>query len=160
LKLNHLAVFILTFVLIFVGCGSDSTKSANAAGPEWRTYSDGMKLGQSGNKHIMINFYADWCHYCDQMFEETLTDEKVVSFLSENFVSIKVDTEADRDLAMEYYVRGLPTIWFLKSDGEKLAPIPGFVPPEQFLNILKYIAAKAYETMSFKEFMEKGLDKK
>lgn len=146
-------------MLIFVGCGKDSSKSANAAGPEWRSYSDGMKLGQSRNKHIMINFYADWCHYCKQMFEETFTDEKVLSSLKENFVSIKVDTEADRSLSMDYYVRGLPTIWFLKSDGQKLAPIPGFVPPDQFVKILKYVSTKSYETMSFKEFMDKGLDR-
>ena len=147
-------------MLIFIGCGTDASKSANAAGPEWRSFNDGMKLGKSQNKHIMINFYADWCHYCDQMFKETLTDEKVMASLREHFVSVKIDTEAEQSLAKEYYVRGLPTIWFLKPGGEKLAPIPGFVPPDQFVKVLKYVATKSYETMSFKEFMDKGLDKK
>ena len=134
----------------------ESANTAVAAGPDWKTYDQGMKQARSQGKHIMIDFYADWCHYCKQMDEDTFTDPKVLAALKENFVAIKVDTEADRSLSADYYVRGLPTIWFLKSDGEKLAPIPGYVPPEQFVNILKYVSAKAYETMSFREFMEKG----
>ena len=142
--------------MLLVGCGSESADKAMAAGPDWKTYDEGMKLARSQGKHIMINFYADWCQYCKQMFNETFKDEKVLAALKENFVAIKIDTEAERELSQDYFVRGLPTIWFLKSDGEKLAPIPGFVPPDQFVNILKYVSAKAYETMSFREFMEKG----
>ena len=159
MNIKRTTVFLLTFLVLFVGCGNDSANTAKAAGPEWQSYDQGMKLGRSRSKHIMVNFYADWCRYCKQMFKETFADDQVRAELRKNFVSIKVDTEAQQSLAMDYSVRGLPTIWFLKSNGEKLAPVPGFVPPEQFLNILKYVSAEAYESMSFKEFMEKGGNK-
>jgi len=58
-------------------------------------------------------------------------------------------------LAKLYQVSGYPTTWFLESNHSHIAPLPGYVTAEQFIPILNYIGEGWYETISFKEYMEK-----
>jgi thioredoxin-related protein len=67
-----------------------------------------------------------------------------------------VDVDKAKRLADAYFVRGLPMGWFVSPEGEKLAPLPGYVPPDEFLTILKYIHTDAYEDHSYHEWMEMG----
>lgn len=130
-----------------------------AADLQWQTYSKGLELGKQLNKNVYINFYADWCTYCAKMDKETLADPDVVAYLNEHFVVVKVNSDKAQDLSAAYQVQGLPTSWFLSAAGEKIAPIPGFVPANMFLPVLKYVQSESYKTMKFKEFVDKGLDR-
>jgi thioredoxin-related protein len=121
----------------------------------WNPYTKGMEQGQKLKKDIYINFYADWCHYCTQMESVTYRDKKVADYLGENFVLIKVDADRAQDLAEAYSVRGLPMGWFVSGEGEKIAPLPGYVDPDSFLTILKFVSTKSYNKMTFQEFVEK-----
>ncbi|MCP4720250.1 MAG: thioredoxin fold domain-containing protein, partial [Desulfobacteraceae bacterium] len=86
----------------------------------------------------------------------TFKDKRILAYLEENFVSIQVDTEENQALSNEWKVKGLPTLWFLESDGEKIDSIPGYLDADQLLLILKYIHTKSYNTMSFQDFMKQG----
>ena len=57
-------------------------------------------------------------------------------------------------MAAQWNVKGLPTMWFLKSDRSKISSIPGYVDKKQFLHILKYIHTQSYEKMNFQQFMK------
>lgn len=132
---------------------------AHDDGPQWTTYNEGLMLAKEQNRSIMVNFYTDWCSYCERMNTETFGNAEVAAYLNEHFVPVNVDSTNDKTLSNEYMVRGYPTIWFLEPDGEKIAAIPGFLPPEQFMPVLKYIKVAAYKDMNFKEFMEKEMEK-
>ena len=93
------------------------------------------------------------------MDRETFANQEVASYLRDNFIVIKVNTEKARDLAEMYSAFSLPTSWFVNPAGEPIAPLPGFVPPDPFLAVLKYINTKSYAQMTFKEFVEKDLHK-
>jgi thioredoxin-related protein len=67
-----------------------------------------------------------------------------------------VDTQVERGIAADFYVRGLPTIWFLTSEGERIASQPGYIENDMFLNILRFIATDSYKTMGFDAFLEAG----
>jgi len=106
---------------------------------QWKAYNEGMQLAKSRNKPVFLYFHADWCTYCKKMEATTFKDKKVWAYLNENFISIQVDTEKDTDISNQWKVRGLPTIWFLKSDGTKLDSLPGYLDEEFLAKVLTYI---------------------
>ena len=66
----------------------------------------------SGNRIVLVDFYADWCGPC-QMLEPTVED---VAAETEAAVA-KVDIDAHQNLAAQYQVQGVPTL-YLFVDGE------------------------------------------
>ena len=132
-------------VLTVVFCFSTSF-SNNAAATErinWHAYEEGMALGTTENKKVLLHFYANWCFYCRKMAKETLQDPSVVSYLNENFISIRVDCDKDRRTASRYGIRALPSTWFLTEKGERIGNLPGYLPAGRLLQILKQITAGA-----------------
>lgn len=132
------------------------TAESEAGGIQWKDYTPGMAQARQENKSIFLYFHAPWCTYCTKLKKTTFQDEKVLDYLSDNFVSISVNTDVNQTLAQEWQVRGLPTMWFLEADGKKINQMPGFVEAGQLLKILEYIHTKSYTTMDFREFMKKG----
>jgi thioredoxin-related protein len=90
------------------------------------------------------------------MKTETYTDPRVAAAVMADFVPVSVNTTQEPRLAADYYVRGLPTIWFLGSDGAKITALPGYVDAPMFLKVLRYIATRSYEKMDFKAFLDAG----
>lgn len=128
--------------------------AAKRTGIDWQAYRAGLDMAKTQNKPVFLYFHADWCKYCKKLKKETFADNGVFNYLNTNFISITVDTEKNRELAMEWGVKGLPSLWFLKADNSKISNIPGYVGPEQFLHVLKYIHTESYEKMSFPDFVE------
>lgn len=99
---------------------------------QWeKDYDAAMKKAKDTNKPIIIDFYADWCGPCKMMDNRTFSDDRVIA-LAEQFVSLKIDGDANAILTRKYSVEGYPTILFLKSDGKKLHEFSGFRGPEDF----------------------------
>lgn len=125
-------------------------------GIQWHSYEEGIKKAKETQKLIFINFHADWCTFCKKMEKESFTDPKIIASLNEHFVSIHIDTEKERSLAQKFFIRSLPTIWFLEHDQEKITNVPGYIPPDIFLKILEWLHTGVYKEMNFKDFMGKG----
>ena len=143
-----ITLLVLTLIPISIYGGQESL--------QWNSYKEGFELGKQQEKDIFIYFHADWCVFCKKMEKETYTDQDVAEYLKQNFVLIKVDTQKEKKLSAAYFVRGLPMSWFLGPNGERITALPGYVPPGQFLIVLKFIKTEAYREMSFKDFMEKN----
>jgi thioredoxin-related protein len=107
----------------------------------WYTYDEGMALEKTQKKKVFLHFYANWCRYCRKMAKETFQDPSVIAYLNANFTSIRVNTDKQTKIAASYGVRGLPTTWFLKENGERIGSLPGYIPPGKFLSILKKVYA-------------------
>jgi len=144
------AAVALALVLVLV---SGSAAAGSGSGIVWLDYETGSALSSETGKPFMVNFTADWCKYCKKMKAETYSDAAVQAYLREHYVTALVDTEKHPNIAQKYYVRSLPTIWFLNSAGEPVTNLPGFVDAPTFLLVLAFIAEEAYKTQSFEEFM-------
>jgi len=88
------------------------------------------------------------------MEAESFLQPEIAKFLTKNFIPIRVDVDKEKEIASSYFVRSLPTSWFLEPDGEKITSIPGYVNPKLFMTILKYIASESYKKMTLKEYMK------
>jgi thioredoxin:protein disulfide reductase len=117
---------------------------------QWHRYSD-EKLSQAllQAKPVFIDFYADWCAPCKELDKQTFSSPEVIE-LSNDFLMLKVDLTSANDpgteaLRQKYQARGVPTLVFLKPNGEELQDLrgTGFEPKEIFLGKMKTALQRA-----------------
>jgi thioredoxin-related protein len=109
----------------------------------WHTYAEGTDLARRQNRNMVIYFYADWCTYCVQMEKETFADRAVIDFLNKKAVAVKVDVDQEKRIARQFGVRGLPATFLLMSNGRQVGPLPGFIPPRNYLAMLSKIFSQS-----------------
>jgi thioredoxin-related protein len=105
----------------------------------WRSYEEGLAVSKVEKKKVFLHFYANWCVFCGKMAKETFQNPAVISYLNDNFIPVRVDTDRDPGTAAQYGVTGLPSTWFLTEMGEAIGTVPGFIPPDQLLSMLKEV---------------------
>ncbi len=128
---------------------------ATATTIKWYPYQDSLRVGKEEGKKIFLSFYADWCTYCVKMEKETFRDPEVVAYLNQYFISTKVNSDRQQNLARKYNVQGLPSTWFLAEDGEAIGNLPGYIPPKMLLKILGFVGTDSYKTMTFQQYLQK-----
>lgn len=121
---------------------------------QWFPYEEGLSRAKNFGKKVFLNFYADWCRYCKQMDRTTFEDKRVIAYLNENFIAVRVNSDKKPKRAAEFGVQGLPVSWFLTEAGERIGNQPGYLPAETLLPLLKFINTGAYERMRFNEFLK------
>nr|WP_243664697.1 thioredoxin fold domain-containing protein [Rhodothermus marinus] len=102
------------------------------------------------------------------MQKEVYPDSAVVAYLKAHFEYARLNGEdntrrltfrgydlTEAELAQALGLTGYPTTVFLEPDGTYITRVPGFVPTETFLQILRFIGSEAYRTQSFEEFAGK-----
>lgn len=136
IKLLHLAHTLLVITTLTLLLPIDTTASDRI---KWYSYQEGMVTGRIAKKKVFLHFYANWCGYCRKMAKETFQDPSVISYLNENYISVRVDFDKEGDIASQYGVRGLPSTWFLTQTGEKIGNVPGYIPPKALLSMLKEV---------------------
>ncbi len=160
--MSTLASRALGVALLLALCAGWSAAPARAAAApqesiQWLTFEQGLARARETGRPILVSFWADWCKFCTKMKAETYVDPEVIAAVNAGFVAVSVDTQADQRRAREFFVRGLPTIWFLESDGTtKITNLPGYVDAPTFVQILRYLSTRSFETMDFKSFVDKG----
>lgn len=105
----------------------------------WITdFHKGLSLAKSEEKSIMVSFYTDRCKWCKKLEETTYPDPKVVQF-SADLVCMKVNAKKDTVISKQYRIHGYPSTLFLKSNGEEIDRIVGYLPPKEFIKKAKDI---------------------
>jgi thiol:disulfide interchange protein DsbD len=116
-------------------CGKERSESPTEL--VWlESYPEALELAQQEGKPIMIDFYADWCGWCKRLDSDTYVHESVVA-AAEDFVSLKIDADIQRDLSGKFKVVGLPTILFVNAEGEEIHRVVGYRPPDKFVTELE-----------------------
>jgi thiol:disulfide interchange protein len=93
-----------------------------------------LERARNEGKLVLVNFYADWCVWCKRLESTTLRDANVASVLQNKVVPLSLNVDGDgKELSNEYEVDGLPTIIVLDAGGREIGRIPGYMPPDSFL---------------------------
>ncbi|NOH98705.1 thioredoxin TrxC [Vibrio sp. 99-70-13A1] len=77
---------------------------------------------------VVIDFWATWCNPCvgfAPVFSDVATER------AGNVRFVKIDTEAQQQLAAQYQIRSIPTVMVFK-DGKRVDSINGALPKSQF----------------------------
>lgn len=98
------------------------------------------------NKLVFVDAYTTWCGPCKLMEKSVFIDEKVMGFMNDNFVNLKLDMEHGdgQIIAQRYKVLAYPTFLFLNSEGELVHKGLGYQDADKFL-ALAAVALNAKE---------------
>ena len=110
---------------------------------KWYTYKEGTDQARRQNKNMVIYFHADWCAFCGQMENETFTDAAVIAFLNNNAIAVKVDVDHEKRIARQFGIRGLPATFLRLKNGHQIGPMPGFIPPRNYVAMLSKIFSQS-----------------
>lgn len=127
------------------------------------------------------NFAVFWelkgCPYCKETHFKNFARDDITGYVRKHFEILQLNvlgsrtvtdidgTEmSEKALARKYGIRFSPTIQFFGSDVEKLktlkprkrevARAQGYLQPDDFLLMFKFVQTKAYETGSFRKFLK------
>lgn len=140
-----------------------------ARGVEWLSFDAGLARASAADRPVLVDVYTDWCGYCRKMDREVYARDDVREILARLFVTVKLDAESSKPatvsskrltesaVASRFRVTGYPTTVFLKANGEHLVNVPGYIPAERFLLLLRYIGDGHLERgVSFDDFVAKA----
>ncbi|MGE5235444.1 MAG: thioredoxin family protein [Acidobacteriota bacterium] len=122
---------------------TESKGAGPAAGLGWAAdLPSALGKARTENKLVMVDFYTDWCAYCEKFDRTTLRDAEVQHALG-SVVPVKLNAESDgRGEAERFGVDGYPTILFLDGSGNEVGRIPGYLPATAFLEEFRDILRK------------------
>jgi thioredoxin-related protein len=119
----------------------------------WLEYSDALREARQKDRPVLLYFFSDQCPYCRKMDAQTFRSRRVVEYLRDAFVSVRIRAEYSPHLVRKYMVRGYPTSWFLTPAGRAILYVPGYQSPEQFTKVLRYIAGGHYKSRTLQEYL-------
>lgn len=124
-------VFLYFFVISFFFSTSCQSKSEI----HWLSFEDGIKRAKDENKLIILDIYAQWCHWCNVMENTTYRDKEVVEMIKKYYIPIRVDAEERPDINKIYNQGGLPSTVILDKNGKVI--FGGiYIPPEDMKKLL------------------------
>lgn len=170
-------VIIRNLVLVLL-----TIHSINAQEVNWISIEKAQELQKTNPKNIIMDIYTDWCGPCKLMDKNTFQNEDVANYLNENFYAVKFNAEGNSEINYKgkvyenpgyrkttsirnsshnftryLGVNGYPTIVFFDKDANPIAPITGYLNPQQieiYLNLFKnekYLQIKSQD--DFKKFL-------
>jgi hypothetical protein len=91
-------------------------------------------------KPYFLLFSAEWCHWCHEFAEHTLTRQDVADFLNREFVNVFIDTDIHNAAYVKYRATGLPYVVFLNPDGTLHYKYTGTLYGDDFLDVIEEVA--------------------
>ena len=108
----------------------------------WHPWSADIFLrAKTENRFVILDLEAVWCHWCHVMEATTYRDPKVVALLKSNYLTVRVDQDANPDISNRYGDWGWPATIVFASDGTEIVKRRGYIPPEQMESLLAAIIA-------------------
>lgn len=164
-----LKVLPILIILIFIGCSKNgnNTKSEKFKIDPLPVMENAIK----NKKYLMVIFESEDCRYCAKLNKEVLSDLKVKEKLIKNRFNIAIvnvygnrpviDPENKNEmdekiLAYVYKVQGFPTITIFDptQNYKLLYKITGFLPKDNFINLLDYVGSTCYKKVPFDKYIK------
>lgn len=113
-----------------------SAEFAPAEIPWQRSPQAVFEVARQTGKPILVFVSADWCHYCKKMKRDTWSDPRVDAAVSQNFETLVLDGDRDKQIVSKLDLRGFPATLLYSPDGRFLDQKGGYMPPAQTLQWL------------------------
>ncbi len=106
---------------------------------KWRHWSrEVFEEAKRTGKPILLSISAVWCHWCHVMDETTYSDQRIIDYINEHFIPVRVDADRRPDIDSLYNQGGWPSTVFLTEEGEIIVG-DTYIPPQRMLPVLQEI---------------------
>jgi thioredoxin-related protein len=138
---------------------------------------DDLEAARKQGKRFTIMWELKGCPYCKETHFVNFARGDISDYVKANFEVLQLNiigarkvTDFDgkelseKDLALKYGVRFTPTFQFFPERAgplkarepakREVARLPGYMRPDDFLAMFRYVREKAYESKSFRDFVK------
>jgi thioredoxin-related protein len=152
-------------------------------GINWLTVEEAEAQAKKVPKPLMIDVYTSWCGPCKMLDAKTFSDPRLAEYVNKHFYPVKFNAESGTPVTFKghklenpdfnasstggrngthqltYAIANVegriayPTVVYLDSDLNVLAPVQGYLTPEQMEPILSYFGEAHYKTKDYQTFM-------
>lgn len=111
-----------------------------------------MKIAQamalSGNKFIVMDFWATWCGPCKKMDSDMWNTEEMRAF-NEKFIFLKIDVDTNSSLAMSYQANTIPKVVIIDPTGAVVWNEVGYRNANPYFKILNNLPTTPLPSTDF-----------
>lgn len=138
---------------------------------------DDLDEAQKAGKRFVVMWELKGCPYCKETHFVNFARDDISSFIKSNFVVLQLNIIGSRkvkdfdgqelsekELAAKYGVRFTPTFQFFDENPAALrnrepqkrevARAPGYLRPDDFLAMFRFVREKAYRDKSFRDYVK------
>lgn len=149
---------------------------------QWMSLEQAQAATKKAPRPILVDVYTNWCGPCKMLAGRTFTDPKLVEYVNSHFYAVKFNAEGPDPVTFKGQsfknpqynpaagngrngtheltyafanVEGriaYPTVVYLNEELEVIAPVQGYLTPQQIEPILKFIGDGAYRKQDYATF--------
>ena len=162
-------MFLVLSTAVLLAAPAYPAGAGPAPGIAWRGWDRGLEEARTSGRPVLVDVYTDWCGWCRRMDADVYSRADVRDALARRFVTVKLDAESsaaltyktkrysESSLAARFGVSGYPTTIFLKPNGDHLVNVPGYVPADRFVQLLRFVGGGHLERgVSFDDFVRQS----
>jgi len=172
----------LSLVPIALMAQTTTAPAAAAKGIQWLSIEEAQERAKKTPKPLFIDVYTSWCGPCKMLDRNTFSNPKLAEYVNKHFHPVKFNAESGEPVTFKgqklenpdfnpaltggrngthhltYAIANVngriayPTVVYLDSDLNVLAPVQGYMTPEQMEPILVFFGEGHYK----KESSSKG----
>jgi thioredoxin-related protein len=136
---------------------------------KWLTIEEAYAIHKITPKKILIDVYTDWCGWCKVMDKETFTNKEVVNYVNQNYYAVKLNAESRKEfniggkvykfnvanranelaIALLQGKMSYPSIVYLDESFNIIQPIPGYMKPKEFHELITYFGGNYHKKEQF-----------
>ncbi|GAB3980859.1 hypothetical protein GCM10028806_49340 [Spirosoma terrae] len=179
--MNRLFLFFGAFLILTISAFRTTLPGEPTSSPKteakhikWLTIEEAYALTQKKPKKFVVDVYTDWCGWCKVMDRETFSKEAIVDYVNENYYAVRLNAEQRKDIKLGKETfkfvsagsRGVhelaaallrnqmsyPTTVFLDEKFQLIQPIPGYLEPRTFHQIITYFGNNYHQKEPFDQY--------
>jgi uncharacterized protein YyaL (SSP411 family) len=142
----------------------------------WLTPEKAYELAQKEPRKILVDLYTDWCGWCKVMDRETYAKPDIAEYINTHFYPVKFNAEQRQSIRLGNRSYGFmaqgkggihswamvlsnnkpsfPTTVFLDENQKLIQPIPGYVKPKEFYQIVTFFGGDHYKKEDFEAYLK------
>ena len=129
-------------------------------------FADDVSEAAEQGKRVMLLMHQDGCPYCNLLVERNLSQKDIVDLMREKFevvelniwgdrevITVEGETFTEKEFAEALRVQFTPTLLFFNEQGTPILTLNGYLPPNDFMTALRFVAEHHESEMSYRDFV-------
>lgn len=137
--------------------------------PSFLNLKEDLEEAKRDNKFLFIMFHQEGCPFCDKMRKVTFQNNMVRDYYTKHFYMIEIDIRGsnevidfdgkkltERQFSLKHGVRLTPVFMFFDKEGKVVAKVPGYIEPQEFILIGRYVVEGHYKNKNLVQFIREN----